>query len=157
MTLRGHSSFLTCIVQLPDGRLVTGSGDKDLRTWNLLNGECQRECERIVQGHTGAVRSLVVLRDGRLASGADDNCVKIWCETEHSKTFIALLCYILRISVGASYECERTLIGHTGFVMSLLEVPGTDIIVSGARDTVMKAWNTNDGNGSRQLPAFSYL
>lgn len=76
MTLSGHENFLTCIAQMHDGRLVTGSGDKDLRIWNWHSGQC----EQIVRGHTGAVRSLAVLRDGRLASGADDNTVIIWHE-----------------------------------------------------------------------------
>ena len=84
MTLRpsllrlGHSNFLTSLVQLPDGRLVTGSGDNSLRVWDLhLGGQ---SCSAVLAGHTAPVRCIVLLESGEaLATGADDNSVKIWC------------------------------------------------------------------------------
>jgi WD40 repeat protein len=64
------------MVQLPDGRLVTGSGDKDLRIWELNH----YSCSAVLTGHSGAVRCIVVLENGELlATGADDNNVIIWC------------------------------------------------------------------------------
>ena len=31
--LRGHTDTVTCVVQLADGRVVSGSSDKSLRVW----------------------------------------------------------------------------------------------------------------------------
>ncbi len=33
---------------LPDGRIVSGSGDKTLRVWNVTSGKC----EMVLEGHT---------------------------------------------------------------------------------------------------------
>ena len=72
----GHTSFLTSMVQLPDGRLLTGAGDKELRIWDLDH----YSCTTVLTGHTGAVRCIVLLENGEaLATGADDNNVIIWC------------------------------------------------------------------------------
>jgi len=35
---------------LPDDRIVSGSGDKTIRIWNLSSGESK--CEAILEGHT---------------------------------------------------------------------------------------------------------
>ena len=75
--LAGHDSFLTSLVQLPDGRLVTGSGDKTLKIWDP--SAHSSSAAATVTGHAGAVRCIVLLPHGAaLASGADDNNVIIW-------------------------------------------------------------------------------
>ena len=33
MTLKGHSGFVRCLVQLADGRVVSGSADNTLKVW----------------------------------------------------------------------------------------------------------------------------
>lgn len=74
--LAGHDNFLTSLVQLPDGRLVTGSGDKTLKIWDPSNSSSSPVT---VTGHTGAVRCIVLLPHGEaIASGADDNDVIVW-------------------------------------------------------------------------------
>ena len=41
-TLREHTSYVTCVLQLTDGRLVSGSGDHTLRLWYFKSLAQQR-------------------------------------------------------------------------------------------------------------------
>ena len=41
---------MSSISVFPDGRVVSGSGDKTIRIWNLSSGEWK--CEAILEGHT---------------------------------------------------------------------------------------------------------
>ena len=41
---------MSSVCVLPDGRIVSGSGDNTIRIWNLSSGES--ECEAILEGHT---------------------------------------------------------------------------------------------------------
>lgn len=138
--MSGHTSFLTSLLQLPDGRLVTGSGDKDIRVWSLGDWSCVS----VLSDHTGAVRCLVHLDDGSLASGSDDFTVKIWSvrSQSDSASFVMLIWNVYRARSSGSFSVERTLSGHTGFVMALMQLHnGSGSIVSGARDGLIKIWS----------------
>ncbi len=57
------------------GLIVSGSGDRDLRVWNIETGECLK----VLEGHTEAVRSVALSVDGRtIVSGGDDNTLRVW-------------------------------------------------------------------------------
>ena len=98
LTILGHTDVLSSILQLtlPDGRIVSGSGDKTLRIWNPSSGLC----ETVLQGHTSYVSSLLLLSDGRIVSGSRDRSLRIWNPS--------------------SGECKTVLHGHTTSVISLL-------------------------------------
>ena len=150
--MSGHTSFLTSLLQLPDGRLVTGSGDKDIRVWSLGDWSCVS----VLSDHTGAVRCLVHLDDGSLASGSDDFTVKIWsvCSQPDSPSFVMLIWNVYRARSSGSFSVERTLSGHTGFVMALMQLHnGSGSIVSGARDGLIKIWSRS---GKRPIEHIRY-
>ena len=75
-TLEGHTSGVTAVAVLTDGRrALSGSNDHTLRLWDLATGETLHTLE----GHTSTVRAVAVLADGRRAlSGSYDNTLRLW-------------------------------------------------------------------------------
>jgi WD40 repeat protein len=127
-TLEGHTSWISSLVALGDGRVVSaGSVDKTLRVWNAATGEC----ERTLEGHTDLVVSLVALGDGRVVSWSWDTTLRVWN--------------------AITGECERTLEGHTGQVSSLVAL-GDGRVVSGSLDTTLRVWNVATGECSLCFP-----
>jgi WD repeat and SOF domain-containing protein 1 len=75
--LDGHMDGVYALSTLPSSltRATSGSGDGEIRVWNLTN----RKCEWRAKGHTGIVRGIVASTDGsRLFSAGMDSCVKLW-------------------------------------------------------------------------------
>jgi WD40 repeat protein/tRNA A-37 threonylcarbamoyl transferase component Bud32 len=74
-TLIGHSQQILCAAFTPDGsRLVTGSRDGTVRTWDP---------ERCVQtglcvGHTAAVTAVAINSAGAIVSASTDGAVRVW-------------------------------------------------------------------------------
>jgi WD40 repeat protein len=66
-TLQEHTSSVSALAMLPDGRLASASYDKTIRVWCPSTGAC----EAVLEGHTDWVNALAVLPDGRLASGGE--------------------------------------------------------------------------------------
>ena len=77
--LAGHTQAVTSLAALPpqDGqppRLLTGSVDATVRTWNALTG-----LPLVQLNHGGPVTSVAVRADGqRFASSSANNTVKLW-------------------------------------------------------------------------------
>lgn len=96
-----RSMFLTCSVS----RVVSGSRDKTLRVWDIIEGECLNT----LVGHNAAVRC--VQYDGKLVvSGAYDNTVRVWNpQLKH---------------------CLHTLEGHTNRVHSLQVIHSVNITLN---------------------------
>ena len=46
---------MTSVCVLPDGRIVSGSGDKTIKIWNLSSGEWK--CEAILEGHNAVKKN----------------------------------------------------------------------------------------------------
>ena len=69
-----HSGSVYSAAFSRDGRLVvSGSGDKTARVWEVESGRCLR----VLKGHTDYVYSVALSRDGRLAlSGSPDKTVR---------------------------------------------------------------------------------
>jgi hypothetical protein len=66
----GNSVYALAV--LPDGKLVSGSGDKTVRVWE------NDTCVRVLDGHTSNVMALAAMPDGKLASGSIDRTVRLW-------------------------------------------------------------------------------
>jgi hypothetical protein len=133
-TLEGHSDHLEghlhCLIQLADGRVVSGSRDQTLKVWNVNTGYC----ERTLYGHSECVRCVVQLADGRVVSGSGDNTLKVW-----------------NVNTGV---CERTLEGHSEWVECLIQL-ADGRVVSGDGDCKLKVWNVNTGVCERTLEGHS--
>jgi WD40 repeat protein/tRNA A-37 threonylcarbamoyl transferase component Bud32 len=122
-TLTGHTDAVFSLAISKDGQtLVTGSGDKTIKIWNLSTGELKNS----VIGHTDAVFSLVITPDGEtLVTGSGDKTIKIW-----------------DLSTG---RLKNTLTGHTDLVISCAMTPDGKTLVTGSGDKTIKIWNLSTG------------
>jgi len=120
-----------CLIQLSDGRLVSGSADVTLKIWDTISGRCLIT----LQGHTESVYCMIQLTDGRLVSGSDDSTIKIWDTISGS--------------------CLMTLQGNTEGVYCMIQL--TDgRLVSGSDDSSIKIWDTISGSCLMTLQGHTY-
>ena len=75
--LEAHSSSITRIIKLSDGKIASASRDMQIKIWNI-NKIGQLIKSEILKGHTHSIYDIIELRDGRLASASGDNLVIIW-------------------------------------------------------------------------------
>ena len=76
--------------------VVSGSGDKTLRLWDVASGKCVKTLE----GHSNGVNSVCFSKDDKLVvSGSYDRTLRLWDV--------------------ASGKCVDTLEGHSGGVISV--------------------------------------
>ena len=73
----GHTSVVSALTTLADGRIVSGSHDNSLRVWREQGGAWSSV---ELSGHTSSVSALTTLADGRIVSGGDDNSLRVWRE-----------------------------------------------------------------------------
>src|SRR5262249_7779985 len=71
--LVGHEGGVDALAVLPDGRVVSVSGDKTVRIWDERTGQ-----ETLLGTHESTVTALAVLPDGRVVSGSFDQTLQIW-------------------------------------------------------------------------------
>ena len=72
MTLDLHGAAVNAI-QIYKDELVSASGDRNLRVWNIHTGECSTK----IEAHTKGI--ACVQYDGkRIVSGSSDNSIRIW-------------------------------------------------------------------------------
>ena len=72
--LTGHSNSIDSLCFLPNNKLVSGSGDKTIKIWALIN----YNKIKTFKGHKGCVSCLCVLPNNKLASCNSDKTIKIW-------------------------------------------------------------------------------
>lgn len=76
-SLIGHKDGVKCVVFYNENtRLISGSQDKTIKIWNLIEGECVKTLE----GHKSGVTCLKLVNDENewLASGSNDGCINLW-------------------------------------------------------------------------------
>ena len=117
-TLISHSSWINCLTFLPNGNIMSCSGDTTIKVWNLERGECVNT----FTGHSSSVQSLLLLNNGQVASGSHDKTIKIWNM--------------------ASGECVKTLQGHFSFVFRL-QVTDSGELISCSADSTIRVWDLN--------------
>ena len=114
-SLSGHESSITSLIQLPDGRLLTGSKDKTIIVWELSENLFKRS--QILSEHTDAINCLCLLTGNRFASGSDDKTIRIWEEEK------------------GSFRCVNILKEHKTRVTALI-LTTTDCLIAGGDKTI---------------------
>jgi WD40 repeat protein len=161
-SLAGHSSVVTSLAVLPDGRLASGSWDQTIRLWDVSNSTSRQTS---LEGHTGAAWALAVLRDERLASGSEDETIRLWDPKSgaevarlagHSRRVTALAQLLDgRIASASDDESIRLwdttnwvetarLVGHTRQVRALAVLPNGRL-ASGSLDATVRLWDVRRG------------
>lgn len=72
--LRGHEKGVFCLVVLGLNRVISGSGDRSIRIWDLTT----REAVRVLVGHDDAVTGLASISSRVIASASQDHTIKLW-------------------------------------------------------------------------------
>lgn len=93
-----YSVFSVCA--LKNGNLASGGEDNLVKIREIGESDCK--CIHTLKGHNDVVNKVIELEDGKLCSSSDDLTVKIWEKD--------------------SYNCIKTLEGHTYYVRSLIEM-----------------------------------
>src|SRR6266568_4285519 len=126
-----HTGSVRSVAISPDGHtLVSGSGDKTIKVWNLQSGELLRT----LAGHGDRVGSVAISPNGHtLVSGIGD------------------LTWEWNLQSG---ELLRALAGHGGWIDKRVLVaisPDGHTLVSGSGDKTIKVWNLQSGKLLRTL------
>ncbi|KAK6536191.1 hypothetical protein TWF281_000435 [Arthrobotrys megalospora] len=121
-TLVGHNAAVNAI-QLNGEEVVSASGDRLIKLWNLRSGNC----EKTYVGHKKGIACIQY--DGvKIVSGSSDKSIRVWDK-------------------GSQAEIAR-LEGHTGLVRTVQAGgPRNARIVSGGYDETIRIWRREDENG----------
>ena len=121
--LVGHNGWVTSVA-FKNGVLVTGSRDKSILIWDIVNtAEEFAHPKRRLTGHSHFVEDVCLSVDGQFALTASwDGTARLW-----------------NLVKGTSVE---TLTGHKKDLLSVTFSPDNRHIITGSRDKTFKVWNT---------------
>ncbi len=162
--LAGHSSTVYGVAMTPDGtRAVSSSADKEVIVWDLASGAPIRR----FTGHSSEVRAVEVSPDGsRVVSCSVDGTLRVWdldrqgdaarpghehwvhavAGTEESGRAVS----VATDSLAKVFDLRdgtwlRDLVGHGGWVVDAVLIPGTRWAVTAGLDTSVRWWDIDSG------------
>lgn len=122
---------LFSLIQLEDGRLVSGGNDGMIKLFDKMSLECLDS----FKAHSNWVTSLHQLHDGRLISGGNDSQIIVW--------------NIFTFKKITSFQ------GHSNWVTSFTQL-SDGRLVSGGNDNMIKFWNMTNFECVDSFKAGSY-
>lgn len=158
-TIQAHDNEINCMIQLYDGRIITGSDDKTMKIWNIN----ELKCEKIIQSLTEEIYAIVQINIEKIASGSSDFLIQLWNISNwncfytingHSDSIFSLIVLndtsLLSCSGDkgiklwdlSELNCINTFLGHTQAVYVLLLL-SSGIFASGSYDTTVKLWKSS--------------
>ncbi|GLC42085.1 hypothetical protein PLESTB_001066500 [Pleodorina starrii] len=124
-SLTGHTGPVLCLLVLPGGEVLSGSGDTSVKMWGPGGGPCIHT----IKAHTDTVRGICQVPGLGFATASHDLSVRVWDSTGN------LL---------------AELFGHTAIVYSVaaVEMPpggpggggGGVLLASGSEDNTVRIW-----------------
>ncbi len=131
--LEGHVDHVSCFAISRDGQtLVSGSDDKTIRLWNLLNGTAIKT----IEGHSDWIACLALSPDElQIASGSRDHTVGLWSFPEG--------------------RALKKLEGHSEDILCLAFSPDGRSLATGSADKTVRLWRMPDGHGLATLSGHS--
>jgi WD40 repeat protein len=165
-----HPDAVLAAVATADGkRLVTGSTDKIVRSWNLTNNTVERQ----FAGHAGAATAVAISPNGEtMATGSADHTVRFW-EMSNGKEKALLGAHGGEVTALAlspagpqflSASADGTvkvwglpgappkLFTHLDQVTSVALSPDGSLLLTGCTDKQARLWNLGSGNMDRAFP-----
>jgi len=84
-TFKGHDSVVLAMALSPDGtRLVSGSGQGELKVWDTAT----RKCLSTLDAHEGPIYAVAVAPNGKgFASAGGDDAVKVWSMASYANLY----------------------------------------------------------------------
>ena len=114
--LRLHTNNIKKIISYDNNtKYITCSPDKTI----IIRNSEDNKIIGILADNKEAAWDILLLKNGKLAT-SQDKIIKIWNLT--------------------NFNCEQTLIGHSGWVFSLLELPNS-MLLSGSHDSTIGVWD----------------
>lgn len=132
--LRGHYASVRGIAISPDGSTIVSSGDDSvLHVWDSRSCNVIRA---ILNAHNGSALAVAFSDDGLMIASCDGDsgeahAVKLWSTS--------------------SWECMKTLLGHTDGITCVCVAPGSSIIASGSLDCSVRLWQVENGSNTHIL------
>jgi WD40 repeat protein len=125
-----HDNYVSAVVRVDAGLVVSGSYDRRLIWWDAERGEPIRT----IEAHEGWVRDLVATPDGeRLVSAGDDMLVKVW-DTVTGRVVRAL-----------DGHAKQTPQGHVTALYAVAVSPDGKFLASADRAGAVRVWETETG------------
>lgn len=131
-TLKGHTSWIRCIVFNPSGHLLaSSSSDGTVKLWQVETGECIQTWK----AHNSLVLAVTFSPDGTiLATGGGDGSVKLWEVPS-----------LLQSPALYPPVPLRSLQGHEKWLRCLAYHPNGDLLASCSQDGSVKLWDWRSG------------
>ena len=110
------------VCQISDNLFACGKY-KSIDIWFIENSR-NIPIHSIVKAHTKCIRKVIVVTNNRIASCAEDSTIKIWNSVH-------------------PYNHIKTFLGHTNWVNSIIQLKGSETLVSGSSSTdgSLRFWN----------------
>ena len=122
-TLNSHTNWIYCLALLDDGRLVSGSADKDIIIYN----KSTFEPDITIKEHNSNVFSIIKLKSGILVSCSDDKTIKLFNIKEKS------------------YDNLQTLNYHKNSIYKIMEIKN-NYLASCSRDKSIIFYTKDNSN-----------
>ena len=127
---KGHKSAIWSLIETSEGLLISGSSDKTLKIWDIINRE--ENCISTLKGHKGTIYCIAEIEKDKIISGSEDTTLKIWNINKDKMQCILTL-----------NEPNKSKIN------CLISLKQTNFILTGNDDNIIKIWNISliSGNG----------
>ena len=118
------NSAVKSICQLRNGKIISASEDGKIKVWHVKDIEYFPISDSFTIEHSKAVNKVIEMSGNVFASCSDDNAIIFW-------------------DTLPPYKKKKTIIEHTGEVLSIIEARSKDMLVSMGADQKVIFWDIN--------------